>query len=260
MTRTEGEFMRVSFGIGLIAALFSAQIAIADRSVPIVVGDGKLALANNSPVTVTYSVECYDKVTGVNLITGGSNITLAAKGHVEYESPGGCANGSSPTYKSTQGIIACAGSVMYSGASALCGTQSPICTHNVLVTRGVTSLQSFPNMYWFVASTDPWWVTWDNWAKGYSYPTSGGSKTYQPRTYVDSKATSNNRCHISNATGTPGAGIGYCNTGDMSFLTGSGALCCPTSNGFKSCKVTIHSATPQTGHLQSPQFKGGASF
>lgn len=251
--------MRAFFYSTTLATLLFASISSADRSVSIAATDGILTLVNPSAVTVTYSVECYDRVTGANIVTGAANVTLASKADIDYESSGGCASGIVPVFKSAHGVVACPGSVSFSSAASRCGAQSPICTHNNLVSKGVASLQGYPNNFWFQASTDPFGSTWDNWGKGYDYASAGGGKIYQPRTYTDSKASINHRCHTSNAVGSPGTGIAYCTAIDTSASL-SGALCCPTNNGFKSCKVTIHSATPSAGTLQSPQFKGGTSF
>lgn len=230
----------------------------ADRSVSIAASDGKLVLVNSSPVTVTYTAECYDKVTGTNILSSASNATLQSKKDITYESAGTCANGQTPVYKSAQNVVACSGvNTQYSGAAALCGTASVLCTYNELVSRGVSSLSGYPDNYWFSASADPFYTTTDNWSKNYSRATSGGGKIYQTITMTDGKGSSNTRC--SNTAGSSGNGIGYC---ESSYPTvgHSGAVCCPTNNGFTSCKVTIHSQTPANGSLQSPQFKGGSSF
>lgn len=248
--------MKIVFFLSFFVFLSSA---FADRSVSIAVPDGKLNLVNGSNVTVTYTVECYDKVTGSNVLTGASGVTLAAKADISYESAGTCSSGNSPTYKSPQNVVSCAGNVNYAGAAALCGAASNLCTYNDLVSRSVTSLQNFPHNFWVTASADPFYATWDNWAKNYPYATSGGGKQYQIITYTSKGINNNARCANSAGTSGSNSGIGNCNVADKTY-SNAGALCCPTNNGFKSCKVTILSATPTGGHLQSSQFKGGASF
>lgn len=249
-------FMYRSFILSLFAFLSFASAA--DRSVSIAVPDGKLVLVNGSDVAVTYTVECFDRITGSNILTGASGVTLTAKKDASYESAGTCSGGVASTYKSPQNVVACPGSVSFSGAAALCGPASNLCTYNELVSRGVTSLQNFPHYYVFAPSADPFYMTYDSWMKGYPQVASGVGKIYSEGTYTNKGNSSNQRC--SNTMGSVGTdGIGSCVAIDKN-MTSSGALCCPTNNGFKSCKVTILSATPASGHLQSPQFKGGASF
>ncbi len=214
---------------------------------------------NGSAATVTYTAECYDKITGSNILSGAASVTLAPKASIDYTGGGECASGT-PTYRSLENVVACAGSVLYSNAAALCGASAPLCTHTNLVTRGITSLANFPYRYWFSAVSDPWYSTWDNWSKSSSYATSGGGKKYHPTTNNKGKGGNPNaRCHPLNALGSPGTGISDCAPTELNG-TANGALCCSTNNGFKSCKVTILPATPTSGSLQSPQFKGGASF
>lgn len=247
----------------LVSALFLSVFiqqaqAASDRSVSIAAENGKITLINGSSVTVTYTAECYDRTTGSNILTGAANVTLAPKADISYEASGACAGGATPAYKSAQNIVACSGTTTYSGASSLCGSASNLCTIADLNSRGVANLTGYPTYYWFSAgaAVNPIYTTWDNWGKSNPYPTSGGGKNYQPRS--ESK-NMNYRCNTTNSMGTAGSGIGYCSPSDVN-ISASGALCCPTNNGFKSCKVTILSSTPAAGHLQSPQFKGGASF
>ncbi len=245
--------------VALLLSIFIQQAqAASDRSVSIAAENGKITLINGSTVAVSYTAECYDRTTGNNILTGASNVTLAPKGDISYEASGACAGGATPAYKSPQNIVACSGSANYAGASALCGTASNLCTIADLITRGVSSLSGYPTYYWFSAGAgvNPLYTTWDNWGKSSPYPTSGGGKNYQPRSETKNV---NYRCNTTNSVGTGGSGIGNCNPSDVN-ISASGALCCPTNNGFKSCKVTILSSTPAAGHLQSPQFKGGASF
>ncbi len=242
----------------LLSVFIQHAYAASDRSVSIAAENGKLTLINGSAVTVTYTAECYDRTTGNNILTGAANVTLAPKADISFESAGSCSGGAAPTYKSPQNVVACAGTTNYAGAAALCGAGMNICTIAEFANRGISSLSGYPSYYWFFAGTgvDPLYTTWDNWGKSNPYPTSGGGKRYQPRS--ESKNV-NYRCSATNSVGVPGAGVGYCNPYDVN-ISASGALCCPTNNGFKSCKVTILSSTPAAGHLQSPQFKGGSPF
>lgn len=241
----------------LLAALTLVSLnAVADRSVSIAVPDGKLQLVNGSGVAVNYTVECFDKNTGANVMTGTANQTLAAKASRDFLSGGTCANGATPTYTS-QGVIACPASTNLSNSANVCTTSSPICTFADLSAKSVTDLSSFPDGYWFKTNVDPYWMTYDNWGKSYQQSPTSPGKYYQPRTYP--KGGVSNRCNTTNSMGTSFAGIGGCANGD-NYQTLNGSLCCSTNSGFKSCKVTILSSTPAAGHLQSPQFKGGASF
>lgn len=246
-------FMVLSFGYFI---LFTPN-AHADRSISIAVSNGVLELTNGSPSTVTYSVECYDKVNGTNLISNAANVTLATQKSIEYMSAGKCANNQEPTYRHTSGIMACAGTGTFAAAANLCGPNSTLCTLAQLSAKSITTFSSFPNGYVLTSGQVTWYNTYDNWLKANPYTESGGGKNYVPRTYVDSKSSDNYRCHT--VAGTTGTGVGYCYPNDT-LSNISGAICCPINNGFKSCKVTIHAATPSNGYLQSPQFKGGAAF
>lgn len=226
----------------------------ADRSVTIAVPENRIEITNGSPVTVTYSVACYDKTTGTN-IAGAATQTLASKASIEYSGPGTCAGGANPSYKHSAGAFGCSGTnTNFAGAPSLCGPQSSICTAATLIALGVTSIQNFPQGHIFDIGATNWFSTFDNWGKNYPQTQSGGGKNYAPRV-GDNKATTNYKCST-----TASGGISFCTYIDVNSNSGTGAICCPANNGFKSCLVTIHSATPSTGYLQSPQFKGGTAF
>ncbi len=136
---------------------------------------------------------------------------------------------------------------------------STLCSISNLTAKGITSLTNFPDYYALTsgaASGAYWYTSYDStFSKPYSRTengASGGAKNYAPVSY--SKGSS--YCNLTNSS--IGA-IGKCNAWDQ-YSNRSGAICCPNNAGFKSCKVTIHSTTPSNGSLQSPQFKGGASF
>jgi hypothetical protein len=167
----------------VLGLVFGPQHSNADRSVSVAVGEGVLELTNGSPETVTYSVECYDKVNGTNLTPTASSVTLLAKKSIQYMSGGLCANGTAPTYKHSSGVIACAGNTPLAGAASSCGPQSTLCTLPQLATRGVTNLTGFPHQYWFTSGQATWYHTWDNWVKSNPYNETGGKgKNYAPRT------------------------------------------------------------------------------
>lgn len=240
----------------LVSLLMLVSVpSLADRSVSIAVADGRLELTNGSTVPVNYTVECYDRVTGTNIITDGSAQTMNAKASRVFQSAGMCANGNNPNYKSPNGPYACAGSVTYANAATLCGPQSTLCTLASLRSKSVTSFQGFPSYYWVSPGSTTWYQAWDAaWSKSSPYTVSGGGKNYAIRTYTDK--ANDSRC---NETDTGTGALSLCSSYDVNSNS-PGSVCCPDNNGFKSCKVTIHSSTAASGHLQSPQFKGGSSF
>jgi hypothetical protein len=252
---------KVGLGLTTLATLSTITLMIgtnawADRSVSISVPDGKLQLTNPSSGTVTYSVECYDKVTGSNIITGFSSVTLATKKMTTITSAGMCAAGQAPAKTLTQGPFFCSGNVTYSSAATLCGPNSHVCTIANLSSSGADPNQ-FLGYYWIkpqdAAST--WYSTYDNWGKNnQSQDAVAGKKPNAPITYT--KSMTQYRCSEGSA-GT-GAAIQGCSATGASNQYGT--TCCPDNNGFASCKVTIHGTGVAAGHLQSPQFKGGAAF
>jgi hypothetical protein len=234
-----------------------ATAAHAQRSVSVIASEGVLELINGSAVTVNYNIDCFDVVTGTNLLTSNTNLTLSPKQSVKYESSGSCAGGAQPEYKFSQGVIACPGSGDWTAVASACHANSPRCTYNQIVAKGITSFQGIQvnKRYAFEFGAD-FYMTYDNWTKNY-LQTISGKKSNQGYTYFDTgKNTQNYRC-----SSTASGGIQHCmSQTTTSTYQVSGSLCCPTNNGFKSCKVTILSSTPTAGFLQSPQFKGGASF
>lgn len=228
--------------------------AVADRSVSIAVPGGSLELVNGSDVSVNYTVQCYDRTTGSNVITDGSNQTIAAKASRVFQSAGVCQGGASPTYKSTQGPFACSGSVTFANAGSVCGADSSLCTISALQAKSITSLQAFPHGYW-VGVTGTLWYAY-SYGKEYPQDMTVGGKVHAPTVYSQ---YSKGPDYLCNQNQSQTGAISHCSMSDTNY-SAPGALCCPNNNGFKSCKVTIHATTPAGGHLQSPQFKGGTSF
>ncbi len=236
--------------------LMIGATAWADRSVSISVPDGKLQLTNPSSGTVTYSVECYDKVTGSNIVTGFSNVTLATKKMTTITGAGMCAANQAPTKILPQGPFFCSGTVTYSAALSLCGPSSHVCTIANLSTSAADPNQ-FLGYYWIKpqSGASTWYSTYDNWGKNNQPQDSvTGKKPNAPISY--NKSVASYRCSEGSA-GT-GASIQGCSYASVSGTYGT--MCCPDNNGFASCKVTIHGTGVAAGHLQSPQFKGGAAF
>jgi hypothetical protein len=232
--------------------------AFADRSVSISVPDGKLQLTNPGSTAVSYTVECYDKTSGSNIASGSFPASLAAKGAATFQSGGLCAGGAPPAKTLTQGPFFCAGSVTYSAAATLCGTGSHVCTIANVIASGA-NYNDFLAYYWIKphASSSTWYNTWDNWSKSDNpQDASGGKKPNAPVSY--NKGGSSYRCAETSSLGSAGAGLAGCYPYGTSSSTGT--MCCPDNNGFASCKVTIHGTGVAAGRLQSPQFKGGASF
>ncbi len=243
--------------LSMTIALF-AWNAQADRSVSISAPDGKLQLTNPTTSAVSYTAECYDKVSGSNILTGYSVVSLAAKGAVTIQAAGSCAGGATPAKTLTQGPFFCSGSVVYASAGTLCGTGSHVCTITNVISSGASSTD-FLGYYWMKPhdTATTWYSTYDNWSKSdYAQDTAGGKKAMAPVTY--NKGGSSYRCATSSNIGNAGAGLNGCSTYNVTSMTGT--MCCPDNNGFASCKVTIHGTGVAAGRLQSPQFKGGASF
>lgn len=238
-----------------LVLMFGALQAHADRSVSIAAADGKLKLINPTAANVTYTVECYDKTTGSNIISGGSNQTLLPKKSVDYVGGAFCTSGS-PSKTLNQGPVFCPGSVTYASAAGLCGAGNHLCTIAEASTLALDPTE-FLGYYWMSpgAAVDPFYTTYDAWVKNNNPNATTGGKPYAPMT--TSKSPSQYRC----STGSAGSGsaVQGCQSGSQT-TNYSGALCCPPNNGFVSCKVTIHGSGAAAGHLQSPQFKGGSSF
>ena len=226
----------------------------ADRSVSIAAPNGKLELVNGSTVPVNYTVECYDKATGSNVITGGVNVTLASKGAISYGSGGMCAGNAVPAKITSTGVLFCSGSVTYASASSLCGTGQLLCTLTKMQAMGNSGAE-FLNGYWMSNTATTWSTSYDGGTKWYDYTLTGGKKNYAP---ITSNKSSNYVC----ATATQGTGgviVSNCSAG-YTTGTNSGSTCCPLNNGFASCKVTVLGTSATGAHLQSPQFKGGSPF
>lgn len=232
-----------------------ASNAIAARSISIAVPEGKLELINPSTTAVTYDVQCYDRTTGTAIISliGQS---LNSKGQRTHNNPAGCASGVAPSKVLSQGALFCPGSVTYANRATLCSSAATsVCSFAQVQAMNVPTAEML-GYYWMnvdaAGSATSFYSTYDSWGSANNLMDMTGGKPYAPITY--SKSGSSNQC--SAASNGTGAVVMGCSSA-MANGTSSGTLCCPDNAGFASCKVTIQSAT---GHLQSPQFKGGSPF
>ncbi len=239
----------------LIISLFflTSYQANADRSISISVPKGSLELTNPSAVTVTYTAECYDKVTGANIVTGHSNATIATKKGVSIANFAGCAAGATLNKALSQGPIFCGASTNYADAASKCGAASHMCSIGDLITAGVVPAEFIEGYYLKPHdSTTAWYSTYDSWGKNSTRDTSLDA----PYTYMKNTGY---QCSLLSSGNNSGNSLTYCGSGKSSS-TKTGTVCCPDNAGFVSCKVTIHGAAASAGHLQSPQYKGGAPF
>lgn len=242
--------MRIQFMVGLMSILLATSVSYGARSVSISVPNGKLQLTNGSATTVSYSIECFDKVSGTKLIDLTSQ-TLGSNKEKVVSAEIGCAADATVYKTFSEGPLMCQKSVTYANRNQACGGDSQACTFSKIRTLGMTNATYGAYGYWMTPdSATTWYRSYDaSWSKSNTYDMTSG-KAWAPAT---SSKTSDGYC---NSTNSATNAIRNCTTVDVAS-NGNGTLCCPNNNGFASCKVTISSAE---GYLQSPQYKGGAPF
>lgn len=248
----------------MLGSLLFASVALAGpRTVNIPADGGTLKLTNPSASSVTFAVSCKNK-TGSTVLNLASEV-LAAGNSKTYGTPAGSAckstipNLSANTANLINGAAVChsmSTSVQVTQASTWCETGFHVCslTEIPLVRpslNGVWGTIATPSTFYF-RSFDGMNYTWGASGNGTHYAN------------LDSMGNVEAKC----STGANGSGtsIDACWANPViDPMTNSTAntwsvVCCPDVVGITHCSVTIDGNTPATGHLMSPQFKGGAAF
>lgn len=228
----------------MFASIFSLSILIAlyafaaQRKVSIIADESKgLSLSNPSSASVNYDIQCWDK-NGTQKLSLTSQ-SLASKVTRKF-GVSNCGNNSVPSVKGPS-ILGCYASNV-SQYSTSCPIGTTVCTHPEIlsaISGGVTS--SSLNYYHFRSSTSLTHRSYD-----------GGTNWQSTGSYGQYASNFNYMCNTSaSLTGA----IPNCYTVNY----GGNVACCKTSSyaeDIATCDVIINSG----GHLQSPNFKGGASF
>ncbi len=239
-----------SCGFCLVA--FAAQ-----RKVTIPVGPGGVELVNGSPVTVTFNAVCYD-TSGASILSS-NGATLAAKQKATFATPILPTCGSTNTVGQTfqNGMISCEPQEMHPEPLDNCGTGYHLCTvaefgankgASYATTDAFLSSSGLTSWGYNSSNTSPYDTNW--------HTVTGGADSVPVASW-----DSTDLCSPNSIDGS-GTQVSACTFRSTSAGPYGNAMCCPDGPvGTASvCEITIDGSTPANGHLQSPQFKGGANF
>lgn len=244
-------FFSVVLALSLGAALYSFATA---RKVSIIAQDQQISLVNPSSATVSYDVTCYSTSGSAVLNQAGQALSAQSNRKISRTPCGSGSSGSGstvyPSIISTDQTAVSCGGYVYDGAN-YCPAGTTLCSRAALVSKTIIQTGSGAVLYGvsdynqYGSSGSIYYNFGGTSYSGYDM-SSYGLSYYNDPTYYCSNTSSGGVSHCNHFYIWNWTNLGCCSDGSGTFIP-----------SISYCDVTVQ---PGTGHLQSPQFKGGAPF